>query len=49
MPEIVPDPPFIVSKYISLKNDEILLRKNKNDLGTMQGWVGHYFGHYFGH
>ena len=41
-PEIVPDPHFVVPK---LRNIEVLIPKNKNDLGTMQGWIGHYFGH----
>ena len=33
------------SKYISINNTDILLPKNKNDLGTMQGWIGHCFEH----
>ena len=27
----------------------LVLPKSKNDLDTMQRWIGHYFGHYFGH
>ena len=39
MPEIVPDPPLHSDTFL-LKNIEIFLPKSKNDLGTMQGWIG---------
>ena len=40
MPEIAPDPPLRSAKYISAKS---FFLKSRNDLGTMQGRLGHYF------